>query len=412
MSKSSPSKRLERLQLDISSDASRPHYQRIAEAICQAVLNGQLTPGQRLPTRQGLAQALGTSPVTVGRGYEWLLARKLVKQQRRSGTWLLPDALKVLQSQPASIMHSATSSGPSHGFMETVVVISEPDLSQVRRDQLEIITHILMGINDVLGDATGRLRYVCHLDHDSLKDVPDNSAVLVFGKQPAGTYESPALPALLHDLAQRRIAVMGVWSHDQMSILPQIQCSPYQAVNVACQHLLDCGYRRLGYIGDMGSELAPKFFEFTNVLFKAGLDFQFAHVREVGMKPGDAYQAGLDLAKQGLPDALFVDVDWKAMELLRAFELAGVKVPEDVAVVGFGDVPDLQLFCPGLSSVHLPRRDIGREVGRQLQAWLQHRTPLSSKLIDAWVVARQTTQPAGDQLEMNPRDNTAEQLHT
>lgn len=381
--------------LAISDDPGQPQYRRIADALCQAILDGQLTPGQRLPTRQALAQSLGTSPVTVGRGYEWLQGRGLVEQKRRSGTRLRPDALTILRSSAGSSKQpdaqAITCKGSNGLFSQIVVVIGKQDLTCVARDQLEILTHILTGVSDILGDCVGRYRYVPIFDRDLLRDLPDDAAILVWGKQPAGTYESPEFPALLHELGERGIPVLGIWSHEPMTGLAQIQYTPYQAVKVACEHLLDCGYRRLGYIGDMGNELAPKFFEFTNVLFKAGLDFQFAHVRNVGLKPGDAYQAALELAGQDLPDAIFVDVDWNAMEVVAAFTHAGLKVPEDVAVVGFGDVTDTRSFKPGLTTVGLPRREIGQEAGRQLLAWVTDRTPLRSVLLDAHLVVRETT---------------------
>lgn len=380
--------------LEISEDASLPFYRRIADALCQGVLSGQIKPGERLPTRQTLAKALGTSPVTVGRGYEWLQGRGLVDQKRRSGTRLRIDALAILDAITEPQPKAGSTSSNNGYFNQLVVVLGESDLTCLHRDHLEIVSQIITGVSDVLGDRAGQFHYIKAFDRESLKDLPQNSAVLVWGKQTPGTYDAPFLPALMHELAQREIPVLGLWSHDQMSGLPQIQYTPYQAVNLACRHLLDCGYRRLGYIGDMGQDLAPKFYEFTNVLFKAGLDFQFSHVREVNQEPGAAYQAALDIARNDLPDAFFVDVDWKAMEVVAALNHAGFNVPSDVAVVGFGDIPDVQDFKPGLTTVRLPRREIGQEAGRQLLAWATDRTPLHSVLLDAKLVVRQTTTTA------------------
>lgn len=375
--------------LDVSDDPGQPQYRRIADALCQAILSGEIEPGQRLPTRQAMAQALGTSPVTVGRGYEWLQGRGLVEQKRRSGTRVKPDALDILTASSSS---ARTIHGGSNSlFSEIVVVIGEADITCVNRDQLEILSQMLVGLQDVLGDQAGRIRHVPFLDRESLGTLADDAAVLVWGKQPAGAYESPAVLSLLHELGERDIPVIGMWSFEGMTGLPQVQYNIYQAVKIACEHLLDCGYRRLGYIGGMGEELAPKFYEFTHVLFKAGLDFQFAHVREADLKPGHAYQAALELAEQDLPDAFFVDVDWKAMEVVAAFEHKGISVPRDVAIIGFGDVADLRHFKPRMTTVYLPRREIGQEVGRQLLAWARDRTPLRSVLVDARLVARDTT---------------------
>lgn len=380
--------------LQISDDPSLPLYRRIADAICQGVIFGEIKSGERLPTRQILAEALGTSPVTVGRAYQWLQGRGLVEQKRRSGTLLRDDALAILESVTKSQPQASGYQSNDGRFSEIIVVLGEPDLTCLKRDQLEIVSHILTGVSDVLGIRLGQFRYIQTFDHESVANIPKDAAVLVWGKQASVAYETPLLPALVHELAQREIPVLGIWSHGQTTGLPQIQYTPYQAVNLACQHLLDCGYRRLGYIGTMGQDLAPKFYEFTNILFKAGLDFQFSHVREVNMEPGTAYQATLDMARNDLPDAFFVDVDWKAMEVVTALRHAGFNVPGDVAVVGYGDIPDVKDFQPGLTTVRLPRREIGQEAGRQLLAWATDRTPLRSVLLDAELVVRQTTIPA------------------
>ena len=376
-------------RLEVSTDARMPLYCRIAEALCRALLSGQLKPGQRLPARDALAKALQTSPVTVGRGYEWLHGRGLVEQKRRSGTWIRPDALALLRRDaPTAPNTPGLNPNPDDArFSEIVVVLGKPDLAGLNRDTLEIVTPILTGVADMLGERLGRYRYVESFDPACLETLRDDSAVLNFNS----SSECCSVASSLHELGQRNIPVLGIWGHNEIPGLPRIDYSPYQAVNLACRHLLDCGYRRLGYIGGMGHDLAPKFFEFTNVLFKAGLDFQFSHVREAGLRPGAAYRAATEIAQNDLPDAFFVDADWKAMEVVAALTHAGVRVPGDVGVVGYGDIPDLQNCKPRLTTVRIPRREIGQAVGRQLIAWRQHQTPLHSVILDSELIVRDST---------------------
>lgn len=382
-------------ELEIIDDARIPLYRRIAEALCQAVISGQIVPGERLPTREALAGALNTSPVTVGRGYEWLQGRGLVEQKRRSGTRLRLDALAMLGVSSSTTGEKASDTSKTEvRFSEIVVVLGEPDLAYLKRDCLEIVTQILAGVTDVLGDCMGRYRFVKSFDLACVESLQENAAVLHWKSLANDKPDDPLSPALLHELSRRDIPILGIWGRSETPGLPAIDYSPYQAVNLACQHLLDCGYRRLGYVGSMGPELAPKFFEFTNVLFKAGLDFQFCHVRDVELSPGSAYFAATQMAESQLPDAFFVDADWKAMEVVTALTNAGFRVPEDIAVIGYGDIPDLKEFEPRLTTVRLPRRQIGQAAGRQLLAWAHERTPLHSEIIDSKLVIRNTTSPA------------------
>ena len=63
------------------------------------------------------------------------------------------------------------------------------------------------------------------------------------------------------------------------------------------------------------------------------------------------YDAGVRLLEQGLPDAVFAASDLMALGMMRAFSEAGVRVPDDVSIVGFDDHEFAQQFTPPLTTV-------------------------------------------------------------
>jgi DNA-binding LacI/PurR family transcriptional regulator len=65
-------------------------------------------------------------------------------------------------------------------------------------------------------------------------------------------------------------------------------------------------------------------------------------------------------------DAIFAGDDDSAIGAMRALKLAGHRLPEDVAVVGFDDVPFARYLSPPLTTVRAPIEEIGREAVRQL----------------------------------------------
>ena len=65
-------------------------------------------------------------------------------------------------------------------------------------------------------------------------------------------------------------------------------------------------------------------------------------------------------------DAIFAGDDDSAIGAMRALKLAGRRIPEDVAVVGFDDVPFARYLSPPLTTVRAPIEEIGREAVRQL----------------------------------------------
>jgi DNA-binding LacI/PurR family transcriptional regulator len=76
------------------------------------------------------------------------------------------------------------------------------------------------------------------------------------------------------------------------------------------------------------------------------------------------YGAGQAMLAESRPTAVFAANDQMALGLLRALHEAGLRVPEDVSVVGFDDVPESGYFTPPLTTV---RQDFG-ELGRRIMA--------------------------------------------
>src|SRR5699024_5171066 len=75
---------------------------------------------------------------------------------------------------------------------------------------------------------------------------------------------------------------------------------------------------------------------------------------------GDAYRLTVDLLARGhQPDAFVVGNDYFALGLYRAIRERGLRCPDDVFVVGFGDYPFAEFLEPPLSTVRLPAAKVG-----------------------------------------------------
>jgi LacI family transcriptional regulator, galactose operon repressor len=106
-------------------------------------------------------------------------------------------------------------------------------------------------------------------------------------------------------------------------------------------------------------------------------------------------------------DAIFAGDDDSAIGAMRALKLAGRLVPQDMAVVGFDDVPFARYLSPALTTVRAPIEDIGREAVRQL-ARLMHGEPARAlTLMRTELVVRES---CGCQLATS--DNSQEEFLT
>src|SRR5690606_40753742 len=92
--------------------------------------------------------------------------------------------------------------------------------------------------------------------------------------------------------------------------------------------------------------------------------------------PAAGYEIARRLAAGSrLPSGIFAANDHMALGLLNAFQEAGVRVGEDVSVVGFDDVVGADHFCPPLTTVRQDFTALGHRVLEAALAVLEDRTP-------------------------------------
>lgn len=110
---------------------------------------------------------------------------------------------------------------------------------------------------------------------------------------------------------------------------------------------------------------------------------------------GSGYEQGRRIVEAGEATAVFVANDQMALGALRAFHEAGLRVPEDVSVVGFDDIPEAAYFAPPLTSVRQDFSELGRRGIAQLLERIENpesRGP-QSVLIEPELVVRESSGP-------------------
>lgn len=150
-------------------------------------------------------------------------------------------------------------------------------------------------------------------------------------------------------------------------LLPVVAVDQVMGAAMATQHLLDQGHTTVWHIAGPTDWLES---EGRIVGWRQALEAAEAPRPPLiygDWSPRSGYEAGLALVAKAdedgaLPvDAVFVANDQMALGILRAFGEAGIRVPDDVTLVGFDDIPEAAYFSPPLTTV---RQDFG-EVGRR-----------------------------------------------
>lgn len=106
------------------------------------------------------------------------------------------------------------------------------------------------------------------------------------------------------------------------------------------------------------------------------------------------YRLGRRIARDGAPSAVFAANDQMALGLLAAFREAGVRVPEDVSVVGFDDIPEAAFFPPPLTTLRVDFPALGRRLLLRVDALLAQREAVDvGALVPELVVRASTAAP-------------------
>ena len=173
--------------------------------------------------------------------------------------------------------------------------------------------------------------------------------------------------AALHTLPTGMPAV-AVQAGPDNGALPAVAVDQVAGARLAVGHLLECGHDTVWHVAGPGDwiEARDRVTGWRLALEEAGRAIPPVLGGDWSARSG--YAAGVALADQADVSAVFTANDHMAMGLLRALQERGVRVPDDISVVGFDDIPEAEYMIPPLTTV---RQDFD-EVGRRSIAVLLH----------------------------------------
>lgn len=205
---------------------------------------------------------------------------------------------------------------------------------------------------------------------EALEDVtaPDAYHQLVRGKQIDGLIvlnpreDDARLPKLIADGFP--VVVIG---HAPAG--PQVDVDNVGAARRLTEHLLGLGRRRvasLPYAPLAHHSSRMRLDGWRAALETAGLDAGDAWVEVADFSAESGRAATERLLARVRPDALVAGNDVVAFGAMTALRAAGLRIPDDVAVVGFDDIPLAAHACPPLTTVRLPAVEMGRRAAETL----------------------------------------------
>lgn len=162
---------------------------------------------------------------------------------------------------------------------------------------------------------------------------------------------------------------------------PSVRADNALGARLAVRHLNEIGHRKIGHIcGPQGNVLTAARKTGMKEELKA---LELPINRDWFFKGDFTMEAGVNAARQWLaatdrPTAIFAASDSMAFGFISELHRNGVRVPEDVSVIGFDDINIAAQYIPPLTTIHQPRNDIGSAAARLLVELMDHGAPANS----------------------------------
>ena len=203
-----------------------------------------------------------------------------------------------------------------------------------------------------------------------------------------------------------RVPVVLVDNHLDAGTLDSVAIDVEDGTRAATAHLLGHGARRIGLVLFPQARIGTRAFlaGYAAALAAAGVAYDDRLVRYAGFSEIDGYYATQQLLgrfeRNARPDALLVVNHLMAIGALHAAADAGLRVPEDVRLIGFDDTPWAAWLTPPLSLVDDPREELGaRAVGALLRRLQRPDAPPRRDVLRTRLVLRRSCGCAYDPVQ-------------
>ena len=185
--------------------------------------------------------------------------------------------------------------------------------------------------------------------------------------------------------------------------IPVVMCDQFTGAKTAAAHLLDSGHETVWHVAGPSNWMEA---EGRVMGWRAALDA--AKAEQPPPISGDwsaksGYEAGAILARMPDVTAVFAANDQMALGVMRAFTERGRRIPDDVSIVGYDDIPEAAYFTPSLTTVRQDFARVGENAIRLMieqigsdQTDAADQASPAKVVIESVLVVRESTAPRPD----------------
>jgi DNA-binding LacI/PurR family transcriptional regulator len=200
----------------------------------------------------------------------------------------------------------------------------------------------------------------------------------------------------LEILSELKVPIVLINNQRRGEFMHSVMIENVEASRQATQHLIGLGHRRIAYLGDQFGYQSDteRFAGYRRALEQAALPFLPELVVHGDGKPEGGVKAmELLLGLPQAPTAVFCYNDMSALGALRCIHESGLRVPEDISLVGFDDLFFASYTQPPLTTVRQPRQRMGLLAMEILLKLMSGQDSTDTIEVPAELIVRDSTAP-------------------
>ncbi|GAA4010021.1 LacI family DNA-binding transcriptional regulator [Deinococcus rubellus] len=190
---------------------------------------------------------------------------------------------------------------------------------------------------------------------------------------------------LLSELAQLPLPVVALWTEAVPPGISTVDVDHQGGARLAAEHLLALGHTRIAFYGG-GQASGVEHFQRREAGYRQAIE-------AAGIVPRRAIHQGdvlVEAVRRGDVSAVFAETDLGAAAVVQALTQAGLRVPDDVSLVGFDDILGAEYIAGGLTTVYQPAAEMAAQGVRVLLDRLNG-AAVTRSLVPAHLILRRST---------------------
>jgi GntR family transcriptional regulator of arabinose operon len=324
-----------------------PKYQVLSDYLRKEIRDGRLAPGQRIPSENELVKEFELSRVTVRHAIDILEEENLLVRMKGSGCYV-SERLAGSGKKRIAVMMTYLD---GYIFPQILQAIESTLSAKGYSIQIAFTNNQVMKEREILQDI---------LEKDEVAGVIAETTKSALSNPNVGYYEK---------LVKRNVPVLFINSFYPESKIPHVSMNDVMVGKIATEHLIQRGHKEIAGIFKLDDGQGhQRFLGYMQALEEANLPLRESNILWIDTM--DVKQFGLLREKvlsrlKGCTGVVCYN-DEVAYELYRMLEKEGIRVPEDMSIMGVDASEDLEIGSVGISTVPYPIKELGAKAARNI----------------------------------------------